>query len=515
MKTHWHRLSLVTIALWLLLATPTLAIVIGSKPFTENRLLAEIIAQLLEADPELKDQKIERQLNLGATGIIFDALQQGAIDLYPEYTGTALTALLNEAVISDPETAWQRVHAQFSSRYQLDWLPPLGFNNTYALMMQADQAAALGLESVSDLKGKDLKIGLTHEFLARADGWPGLVKRYQLDFEPSQVRGMEHGLAYTALLDNQIDLMDAYSTDGKIKKYGLRLLRDDLHYFPPYQAAIVVRQESLKQYPSLRPTLEKLSGRLDETQMQALNAQVEEDSLPLAQVAREYLEQANLVQKAAQTQQLADNRLLSGFLWNQRQQIWTYIQEHLTLTGLAVLLATCLGQPLGVGIARYPGVGKYLMGTIGLLQTIPGLAMLGFLVPVMGTGFAPALVALTLYALLPIVRNSYTGMREVPAELIEAAQGLGLTPTQILFKIELPLAATVMMAGIRTATVITIGTATLAAFIGAGGLGDPIITGLSLKNMYWILMGVIPAALLAILADLLLAGIERRLSPQK
>jgi len=506
---------LLIIGLWLGLTFPASSLVVASKPFTENRLLAEMIAQLIEADPAFKDQSVERQLNLGATGIIFDALRQGAIDIYPEYTGTALTALLNEPVISDPEQAWRHVHERFSERYQLEWLPPLGFNNTYALMMNPEQADALQIEKISDLKGQTLKIGLTHEFFARPDGWPGLQKRYQLDFSASQVSGMEHGLAYSALLSHQIDLMDAYSTDGKIKKYGLRLLQDDLNYFPPYQAAILVRQQTLQKYPSLRKTLTQLSGQLDEAKMQALNAQVEEENQPLPRVARRFLNASGVISSQIQPKASADNQQFLGFLWNQRQQLLMYIKQHLMLTGIAVLLATLIGVPLGVAIARFPHLGKYVMGAVGLLQTIPGLALLGFLVPVMGTGFQPALFALTLYALLPIVRNSFTGMREVPVDMLEAARGLGLAPGQILFKIEMPLAANVIMAGIRTATVITIGTATLAAFIGAGGLGDPIITGLSLKNMYWILMGVIPAALLAIMADLLLASLERLFNPHK
>lgn len=489
-------------------------IVIGSKPFTENRILAEIFASMIEANTDLK---VERQFNLGATGICFEALIQGSIDLYPEYTGTGLTAILHEPVIQKPEAAYQRVKTAFVEKYSLEWLKPLGFNNTYALIMRKAQAEALGIKKISDLKQlkKPLKLGFSHEFLARPDGWPGLKKVYQLPFSDRQVRGLDHGLAYSGLIEKKLDIMDAYSTDGKLKKFPLTLLEDDRAYFPPYQAAPLVRMDTLKQHPELRELLNQLHNRIPNASMQNLNFRLEEEGLSLKTVARDFL----LAEQLVQPEDLANdseqsNPQLWRFFWDRRYRLMGLVQEHLVLTGLAVGLATLFGVPLGIAITRFPGAARYVLSGTGILQTIPSLALLGFLVPVMGTGFAPALIALTVYALLPIVRNTYTGMREVSPELKEAALGMGLTPRQLLWKIELPLAATIIMAGIRTATVIAIGTATLAAFIGAGGLGDPIITGLSLKSVHWILFGVIPAAGLALGADYLLALLEHRLAPR-
>lgn len=492
-------------------------IVIGSKNFTESRVLAELFASLIESHSDLK---VERQFNLGATGICFEALQQGSVDLYPEYTGTGLTALLKEAVIQDPEAAYQRVKKAFAEKYQLDWLPPLSFNNTYALVMRKQQAQKLGIHKISDLTHlppevrQKLQLGFTHEFLARPDGWPGLKRLYHLPFHEDQVRGLEHGLAYSALIDKKLDLVDAYSTDGKIPKYPLTLLEDDQHYFPPYQAAPLVREDSLRRHPEIKTILSQLGGMIPNAEMQQLNYRVEEEGASLKTVVRDFLLAKGLAKaselKASSQQQ---GHSLWDFFWNRRVRLGKLLQEHLMLTSLAVGLACLIGVPLGIAVARYQAAARYVLGTAGIIQTIPSLALLGFLVPFIGTGFTPALIALTLYALLPIVRNTYTGMLEVSPQLKEAARGLGMTEAQLLWRVELPLAATIMMAGIRTATVIAIGTATLAAFIGAGGLGDPIITGLSMKSVNWILFGVIPAAGLALIADFLLAGLEKWVSP--
>ena len=490
-------------------------VVIGSKNFTESRVLAELYATLIEAQTELT---VERQFNLGATGICFEALNQGSVDIYPEYTGTGLTALLNEPVIQDPDAAFQRVKKAFHEKYQLAWMKPLGFNNTYAMVMRKDQAEKLGLTKVSQLakvQDKSLQFGFTHEFLARPDGWPGLKRLYNLPFGDAQVRGLEHGLAYSALIEKQIDMIDAFSTDGKISKYPLTILEDDKHFFPPYQAAALIREDTLAKYPELEEILNSLAYQVPDEEMQKLNFRVEEQGVSLKTVVRDYLiEKGKISPEQVTAVKESKSNNLSAFFWAKRQRLVKLLKQHLTLTALAVAIASFIGIPLGIAVARYQPAARFVLGGAGLLQTIPSLALLGFLVPFIGTGFVPALIALSLYALLPIVRNTYTGMLEVSENVKEAARGIGLTETQVLLKIELPLAATIMMAGVRTATVIAIGTATLAAFIGAGGLGDPIITGLSLKSVNWILLGVIPAAGLALLADFLLALLEKALAPK-
>lgn len=500
---------LVCLGLWMP-AAGAAELVVGSKPFTENRLLAEIFAELIEAQTPLK---VERQFNLGATGICFEALRKGAIDLYPEYTGTALAAILQEPLNVSPAQAWQRVQTAFAERYQLIWLPPLGFNNTYALVMRAERARQLGITSIQDLASRQppLKLGFSHEFMARSDGWPGLKAAYRLPQTADQIDNFEHGLAYDALNTGRIDAMEAYSTDGKLQRYRLQLLRDDKGFFPPYQAAVVIRQASLQAHPQLRPLLERLSGLLDDASMQHLNYLVEESGQPLEAVARDFLQQHGLVTAAASGPQADANGDFAAFFWSQRRILVQRLREHLSLSLLAVGLACLVGMPLGLWIARFRPAARFVLAAAGLLQTLPSLALLAFLVPFLGTGFVPALVVLSLYALLPVLRNTYAGLLEVPAELRDVGTGMGLTPLQLLLRIELPLAARVILAGIRTATVITIGTATLAAFIGAGGLGDPIVTGLTLKNLNWILLGVIPSAGLALLADGLLALLEYRL----
>lgn len=506
------------LGLWLLAALVGLPVksagkdlVIGSKPFTENRLLAEIFARLIEAHTPLT---VERQFNLGATGICFEALRKGAIDLYPEYTGTALSAIVHAPLNQPPAEAFASVKARFAADYDLHWLPPLGFNNTYALVMRDDRARALGIGSISDLKAHPaLKPGFTHEFMARDDGWPALRKAYGLP--QTQVSNLEHGLAYSALEAGQIDIMEAYSTDGKLRRYRLRLLRDDQGFFPPYQAAAVLNGKTLAAHPELGPLLSRLSGKLDDATMQDLNYRVEEAGQSLELVAAAYLAQSGLLPDARVKSETPGDGSLQSFVWSQRLTLLQRLREHLVLSGLAVALACLLGIPLGLLIARWQPAARYVLAGAGLLQTLPSLALLAFLVPFLGTGFAPALLALTLYALLPVIRNTYTGLLEVPAELIDVGRGLGLRPLQILLRIELPLSARVILAGIRTATVVTIGTATLAAFIGAGGLGDPIVTGLTLRNLQWILLGVIPSALLALLADGLLALLERGLTQER
>lgn len=519
-KKHASSRALMWLFIWLgicLLDRPAWGLeklVIGSKPFTENRLLAEIFAELIEAHSELE---VERQFNLGATGICFEALRHGSIDLYPEYTGTALAAILQEPLNVSSDTAWKRVSSEFASRYDMIWLPPLGFNNTYAIVMRGQQTQALGIHSISDLARQQppLKLGFSHEFMARSDGWPGLKAMYRLPQPNDRVRNFEHGLAYDALVSGQIDAMEAYSTDGKLKRYALELLRDDKGFFPPYQAAAIVKGTTLKRYPKLREILNRLSGKLDDRTMQNLNYLVEESGQSLERVAQDYLRRSGMIATGAPAGEAIDaNSSFASFFWSQRQQLWQRAREHLLLSALAVLAACLIGIPLGLLIARFRPSARYVLAGAGLLQTLPSLALLAFLVPFIGTGFVPALLVLTLYALLPVLRNTYTGMLEVPAELKEVGRGIGLTPWQLLLRVELPLAGRVILAGIRTATVITIGTATLAAFIGAGGLGDPIVTGLTLKNVNWILLGVIPSAALALLADALLALLEKRLVNQ-
>lgn len=495
---------------------PPATITIGSKNDTENRLLGEIMAQLIEAHAGLG---VQRRVNLGGTLVVFSALRSGEIDLYAEYTGTGWAIQLKIAeTVNDPLRAYLHVADEFQRRYQVTWLRPFGFSNSYALAMDENLADSLGIRTISDLKShqEQLRAGVSHEFLNRADGYPGLTAAYGLDI--ADVRGMEHGLAYTAIASRRIDLTDAYTTDGKLLRYDIRLLADDRKFFPPYDAAPIIRTATLERYPQLRDVLNRLAFRIDDEQMRQLNYRVEEQGGSFAAVAGDFLEAAGLVRTEPELRPERPRRGVGfvRFMWSRRLETLDLVGQHLWLAGTGVLLAIGFAVPLGILLTRKPRLAPPVMGATGVLQTVPSLALLAFMIPLpgLGLGARSAIVALFLYALLPIVRNTYIGIKEIDADLVEAARGMGLTERQILVKVELPLATRTIMAGVRTAAVISIGVATLAAFIGAGGLGDPIVTGLQLNDTDTILSGAVPAALLALVVDFVLGRLERWLAPR-
>ena len=497
-------------------ATPAASgrVQIAAKNFTEGRLLAEILAQLIEQHTDLE---VERRYNLGGTTVLFTALKSGEIDMYVEYTGTAWTVMLEDPEkIQSPLRAFLTVRHEFETRWDLHWLDPFGFSNSYALGMAESRAQELGIERISDLRPhlSTLRLGFSYEFLEREDGFPGLAKAY--DFADHEPRGMEHGLAYQALAQGEIDVVDTYTTDGKLGAYSVRVLEDDARFFPPYDAAPLVRGELLRSHPELRPLLHRLAFTLDAQRMSGLNHAVENEGQDFDAVAARFLAEENLL--VADTEATADAPAGDGLLalmWDRRSEITRLAGEHLGLTGLAVLLAILFAVPTGLWLTRHERWAGFVIGTTGVIQTIPSLALLAFMIPIPGLGLGTnsAVVALFLYALLPIVRNTYAGIREVDPDLIEAARGMGLRDLQILRLVELPLATRTIMAGIRTSTVISIGVATLAAFVGAGGLGHLIITGLQLNDTRLILSGALPAALLALLFDMLLGRLEHRLAP--
>ena len=492
-------------------------VVVGSKFDVENRLLGEILAQLIEAHTPIP---VERRLGLGGTAVVFSAIQSGEVDIYPEYTGTGWAVQLGlSEPVREPLRAYLRVAREFRQRWNLVWLQPFGFENSYELAMRGPTAERMGIRSISDLIAHqdEIRAGLSHEFLNREDGYPGLAAAYGLDLP--NLNGLEHGLAYEAIISDRVDVIDTWTTDGKLLEYDIRVLEDDLGFFPPYDAAPVIRAETLERHPELEALLGVLAFRIDDRRMQALNYRVEEVGGEYGEVAREFLASEELLDPSVRGRTdggdvAADGFL--GFLWSRQSDTLGYLLEHLSLTAIAVSLAILLSVPLGILLTRWEPVAAPVIGAIGVIQTIPSLALLAFMIPFpfLGLGARSAITALFLYALLPIVRNTYTGIREVDAELLDAGRGMGLSPGQILFRVELPLAMRTIMAGVRTSTVISIGVATLAAFIGAGGLGDPIVTGLQLNDTYLILSGALPAALLAILVDLLLGRVERRLIPR-
>ncbi|MDQ3810661.1 MAG: ABC transporter permease subunit, partial [Chloroflexota bacterium] len=489
-------------------------VVVASKPFGESYLLAEMFAQLLEA----RGLRVERRPGLGATEIAFRALDADAIDVYPEYTGTGLLAILGERPLADPQDVFDHVSREFRRRYGVRWLPPLGFENTYAIAVRRGTATKLNLRTLSDLARVSSRItaGLTADFIGRPDGLPGLTRVY--GFRPRAVRALLPAVKYQALAAGEVDVIDGYSTDGFIARYDLVVLDDDRRFFPPYQAAALVGERVQVEVPRAIAVLTELSGRLDVERMRELNRRIEVDGADVARVAADALRDLGLTAavgaRGAATPVGGAGGSLPTYFWERRALILALTSRHILLVALSLAAAIALAVPLGLALERARGSAESIIRGVGVLQTLPGIALLAFMIPLFGIGVGPALIALFLYSLYPILRNTFTGVRDADPAAVAAAWALGMTPRQILRQVRLPLAAPVIMAGIRTAAVIDVGTATLAAFIGAGGLGDPIASGLALSDTRMILLGAVPAALLALLVDLALGAGERVLTPR-
>ncbi|HEX7335832.1 MAG TPA: glycine betaine ABC transporter substrate-binding protein [Gemmatimonadales bacterium] len=487
-------------------------VVVASKPFGESFLLAEMFAQLLEA----RGFEVDRRLGLGATEIAFEALRTNAIDAYPEYTGTGLLAILRAQPTADAGEVYRRVAREFRERWGVRWLPPLGFQNTYAIAVRRETATRLELATLSDLArvSGQLQAGLTPDFIGRPDGMPGLQKAYGIRFRA--VRALLPAVKYQALAAGEVDVIDGYSTDGFIARYDLMVLRDDRHFFPPYEAAAMVSPGLQRDLPAAVAALTELSGLLTETEMRRLNRLHEVDGQPAPGIAAAALHALGLTGVLPQQTSTGRHRSASEvlpYLWDQRSIILSLTARHMLLVGVSLAAAIAVALPLGLALERRRRAAEAVIRGVGLLQTLPSIALLAFMIPLLGIGVIPALVALFLYSLYPILRNTYTGVRDAAPEAVGAAWALGMTPAQVLRYVRLPLAAPVIMAGIRTAAVINVGTATLAAFIGAGGLGDPIAAGLALSDTRMILSGALPAALLALLVDGVLGWSERLVSP--
>jgi len=468
-------------------------LVVGSKRFTESYILGEILVQAARTAAPA-----EHKQGMGNTGILFAALKSGSIDLYPDYTGTIARELLKTDA-SDLDSLNRGL-----APLGLGVAVPLGFEDTYALAMLDSEAERLGVRAIGDLAAHPgLRIGLSHEFLNRSDGWPGLKRAYAL---PQAPRGLDHGLAYEALAARQIDVMDIYSTDAKIEKYGLRVLSDGRHFFPEYSAVLVYRLDVPRRFPAAWSALQKLSGRIDARAIVRMNAQAELEGKSFPAIAAAFLARTS-VQDAGTPATFAS--LLFG------PDFWRLTAQHLLLVFASLAAAAAVGIPLGIWAARTRAVAQPVLAAVGLIQTLPSLALLAFLIPMLGTiGVWPALVALFAYALLPIVRNTESGLSDIAPALRESAQALGLPAMARLRLVELPLAARSIVAGIKTSAVINVGTATIAAFIGAGGYGERIVTGLALNDNAMLLAGAAPAAALALLLHALFEGLDRAVIPR-
>src|SRR3984893_5524337 len=460
-------------------------IVVGSKRFTESYVLGEIAKTTLQN----AGFAAEVRQGMGGTIILWQALQGGEITLYPEYTGT----IAEEILKTKPPLSTDQMGALLR-QLGVGMTGELGFNNTYALVMRRDRAAKLGLHKISNLQDHpDLNIGLTHEFLDRQDGWTSLSARYGLQMR--NVRGIDHALGYAALANGSIDLKDAYSTDAKIEENNLIVLDDDLHFFPQYKAVYLYRLDLDNRAVA---ALEKLAGTIDEAHMRHLNSEAERTK-DYTYAAALYFGQKNVS---------PSNNFIG--------KIGGWTLRHLELVGASLFLGIIVGIPLGIRASRPGPVSNFILSTTSVIQTIPSLALLALLVPIPFFGISPvtAIFALFLYSLLPIVRNTATGLQEIPTAVRESAAALGLEPQAQLWKVFFPLASRTLLAGVKTSAIIDVGTATLAALIGVGGLGEPIISGLNLNDYNTILQGAIPAALLALLVQFFFDGLDRVFVPK-
>ena len=469
---------------------------IGSKRFTESYILAQVLAQQTSAHLAHAPQVLQ---GLGNTAIVYEALRSGTIDVYPEYVGTIRLEILKSNQPMDLSEMGRAL-----APLGLGVGVPLGFNNGYALAMREVRAQQLGVRTLSDLaRHPTLKLGLSHEFLGRNDGWHGLAKTYGLPHAPT---GLDHGLAYDAIKAQQIDVMDIYSTDAKIAHLGLRVLVDDRGYFPRYDAVLLYRLDLPTRLPAAWAALQALEGHIREDAMIAMNARAELQGVAFDVIARDYLAgqaQENLATKTSVGTPAKIDPERRGF-WAKLfgPDLARLTGQHLALVVISVAAAALLAIPLAIWTFPHARLSTTLLGLVGLMQTIPSLALLAALIALLGSiGSGPALLALTLYALLPIMRNTSIGLAEVPQGLRLAAQALGMTGAQCLRYVELPLALPTILAGMRTATSIAIGTATIAAFIGAGGFGERIVTGLALNDSELLLAGAVPAAVLALLSE--------------
>lgn len=493
MLAHLAALFLMPALVW---AQNTL--IVGSKRFTESYILGEIIAQSVARAGEA--QAVHKQ-GMGNTAILFAALKGGAIHVYPEYTGTIAFELLG----------LKRVPSLAELNRELDPYGiaagiPLGFSNSYALAMAEERAALLGISAISDLaRHPQLRIGLSQEFLNRKDGWGALQRAYGLSH--LNARGLDHGLAYEALAAGEIDVIDVYTTDAKLARYRLRVLDDERGFFPRYDAVLLYRRELPLRYPRSWEALRGLEGRISREEMIAMNGAAELAGLPFVQVAAQFLSPSEKPDSGGA--RTAPRSFLSALF---ADDFWPLTAQHLVLVFLSLALSVAVGVPLGIWADRVEAVRHWILGAVGVLQTVPSLALLAFLIAALDRiGTVPAVIALFLYGLLPIVRNTEAGLAGVSRSLRQSAIALGLPAGTRLTLIELPLAARTILAGIKTSAVINVGTATIAAFIGAGGYGERIVAGLAVNDHALLLAGAVPAAVLALLIEWGFALLDRAL----
>ena len=363
--------------------------------------------------------------------------------------------------------------------------------------MKRDKAEELGIKKISDLKDHpDLVIGISHEYLKRKDGWSPLKKTYGLSF--NNVSGFQHDLAYRALEHGKIDLTDAYTTSSKKEILDLIILEDDLNFFPKYEALYLYR-DGLD--PRVVTMINSMNDKIDETLMDKLNSIADEEKSIFPSV-NYFMERVFPDEKL----DVVRSELIETIVERGK--------EHIYLVAISMFFAIIIGIFLGYLASKYSAFASTILTLTSILQTIPGLALLALLIPFTGISELTAIIALLLYSLLPIVSNTYQGFSLIDVDYINTARALGMNSRQIAIHIKTAMALPSIMTGVRTSLVINVGTATLAALIGVGGFGAPILAGLSLNDQNTILMGAIPAACLAALCQMGMIFLEKIIVPK-
>jgi osmoprotectant transport system permease protein len=464
---------------------------VGSKKFTESVILGELATQVMAS----RGFKTKHRAELGGTRLLWNALVNREIDVYPEYLGTIRQEILASEGIQDDAALPAALAAKgivLGTR--------LGFNNSYSIGMKEETAARLGIRTISDLAAhRDAVLGFSHEFIDRADGWPALRQRYRMT--PKEVRGLDHDVAYQAVDSGAVTAIEVYTTDAGIVRYGLRVLEDDRDLFQSYHAVYLWRADFAKRNPDAVAALEQLAGRIDDDTMRAMNMKAKVEHVRERRVA------ANFLMDNLGTLSTTPDSTRAGRIANRTR-------EHLYLVFVSLLLALVVAVPLGIFAARRPNFGHAVLAVVGVLQTIPSMALLVLMIPLLGIGSLPALAAMFVYSLLPILRNTATGLTDIAPALRESAAAMGLSLFACLRLVELPIASRAILAGIKTSAVLNVGTATLGALIGAGGYGQPILTGIRLDSVPTILEGAIPAAVMALAVEGFFAGVERFVVPR-
>lgn len=498
------KLILIAIACLLIarlgLANDPSTVRVGSKSFTESVVLGELLTHLIRQS----GTNVEHRSELGGTQILWQALIQGDIDVYVDYTGTIREELLADVMKSGIEIRSESDMRRELAGMQVRMSDRIGFNNTYALGMKESLAERLSIKTISDLAHhSELQLGLSDEFMERNDGWHKLAQKYKLS--QKKIRTMDHNLAYRGIEHDAIQVTDLYTTDAEIDFYHLRVLEDDRGFFPTYYAVILMREDLASRAPKAVEAILRLENAVTSSEMAAMTAHVRLDRQLETNAAAEFLNQK---MQLGIDMQATDRQAYWGRI---AKRLAKNTYEHLFLVVLSLALAIAVAVPLGILAAKNESFAQGVLGIVGVIQTLPSMALLVFMIPVFGLGAIPAIAALFFYSLLPIVRNTYSGLTQIPGATKESAEVLGLGKRAKLRLVELPLALPSILSGIKTAAVINVGTATIGALIGAGGYGAPILTGIRLSSISLILQGAVPAAILALLVQFGFSILEQRL----